>query len=290
MEPDPEDEDDQLNLRHFTPSKSQWKEPLECDQDFVAEEGSRVYVDENGKETSWIEKQAESRRLYNQRQRSGLDESDTDLLDFIQSFREDDEAEILLDFCHGANVESLRADKWNRKETLPKNIWIDERSCRGQVPCSRPNPGPVTAHGAFQRLRKPVSLRTPSDAYLTGEKCKIEGDNTRCPKFDVNILVCSASTWSLSIPGRAAGPKAPNALLARIRLARRTWRLDPRGPLLHVHLNQKPKLPWLVARKLRIWACSLASVCTAARAPTLIQLMPITIPEMVRLRLMPIAS
>lgn len=137
------------------------KVPLLWDSRFKVEAGISDYVDEHGEETPWIELRTELRRRYEQERGPELDEENGVILDFLQGTDEVDicmpKANEILDFCHGASMAVLREEKWPSQHKLPANAWVDERSFRSGVQSARPNTGPLTAHGLYKRLRKPVS-------------------------------------------------------------------------------------------------------------------------------------
>ncbi|KAL2426527.1 hypothetical protein ABEF95_001472 [Exophiala dermatitidis] len=198
------DEDGETDSGSFPTSRPTWKkEPFLWRQSFAKEESAHEYVDENGDEVPWIEKQAEVWRRYGQGLRPGRDEIDTVVLDFLESpcddigaergphFTCDDiEAERVLDFTHGANLKALRAEKWTRTEPLLENFWIDERSFRDGVHCSRPNTEPLTAHGAFHRLRKPVVETGAGPATSTIEAEAQIALTESSERADVSLLSC----------------------------------------------------------------------------------------------------
>jgi hypothetical protein len=63
-------------------------------------------------------------------------------------------------FCYGANLESLQAET-RRASEAPLVAWLDERSFEGGIGRSRTYRGPLTAHGLYKELRKPVRCSDP---------------------------------------------------------------------------------------------------------------------------------
>jgi hypothetical protein len=59
-------------------------------------------------------------------------------------------------FCAGTSLQSLRTEKWKGNKPLPQVALLDERSFKDGAGRSRTYRGPLTAHGLYQELKKPV--------------------------------------------------------------------------------------------------------------------------------------
>ncbi|EXJ83724.1 hypothetical protein A1O1_07350 [Capronia coronata CBS 617.96] len=134
------------------------KRPPQWDPSCMEKGGSGDYVDDDGNETPWIESRVELRRRWQQRRAIELNEDEGATVDLLQDTDEVDicmpKTDEILNFLHGAHMEALRGEKWTRQEELPEVAWIEESSFRGGTRRSRPNKGPLTAHGLYRQLRK----------------------------------------------------------------------------------------------------------------------------------------
>jgi len=59
-------------------------------------------------------------------------------------------------FCAGTSLQSLRSEKWKGNKPLPPVALLDERSFKDGAGRSRTYREPLTAHGLYQELKKPV--------------------------------------------------------------------------------------------------------------------------------------
>jgi hypothetical protein len=59
-------------------------------------------------------------------------------------------------FCAGTSLQSLRTEKWKGNKPLPHVALLHERSFKDGTGRSRTYRGPLTAHGLYQELKKPV--------------------------------------------------------------------------------------------------------------------------------------
>ena len=66
------------------------------------------------------------------------------------------QADKVEEFCAGTSLQSLRTEKWKGNKPLPQVALLDERSFKDGAGRSRTYRGPLTAHGLYQELKKPV--------------------------------------------------------------------------------------------------------------------------------------
>jgi hypothetical protein len=130
--------------------------PCEWNPEFA----SRRYLDYSTENKPYIEWRAQLGVEDNVETRAEPGEEESVIRAFMRGPDESDvclpQADKVENFCYGANLESLRAEKGKVSEPLPLVAWLDERSFEGGIGRSRTYRGPLTARDLYEELKKPV--------------------------------------------------------------------------------------------------------------------------------------